>query len=334
MKNENNTIRNEQIVEMWMSEIGDSEELVRRTLDYIPDELRIIKYADDGTPVAICMAVPLSVDIWGAKLNLAYVQAAQVVLSHRGTAIDRELFKEMLHANYQFGCHLMTAVTLDPRLVPYYERLFMCSECMGNRLESCSKEEVVQTRGYTIEPIFDNLFETIAALCADIPHCVLPNPKMFAATKHSIEYYVAKNKDNEVVGIVGIDADVLPRLHLLEASNEDARQALLHFVFQHCNTLESIVYAVPSAEPVLKSGYIARIIDASAVLVHYAAAHPEVECTYTITDSSIAENNRSFRLSHGTCVTVDTPAADAHAVSIRELAREILPAIYLPTMFY
>lgn len=120
---------------------------------------------------------------------------------------------------------------------------------------------------------------------------------------------------------------------MLEAYNDDVRQALIAFIFSKY-PVDNLIYTQYSVEPVSGNGYLTRILDATTILSIYAETHPEVTEAYIVTDCKIEKNNRCFVINEGKCIATDTPVANAKRVSILELTREILPPLYIPLIFY
>lgn len=69
---------------------------------------------------------------------------------------------------------------------------------------------------------------------------------------------------------------------------------------------------------------MARIIDAEAMLVAYAALHPELSLTLSVTDTLLTENNGCYRLEDGLCEHLPHVAPDAEAYTIDRLAHRLL----------
>lgn len=69
---------------------------------------------------------------------------------------------------------------------------------------------------------------------------------------------------------------------------------------------------------------MARIIDAEAMLVAYAALHPEQSFTLSVTDPLLIENNGCYRLEDGQCERLANVVPDAAAYTIDQLTHRLL----------
>ena len=69
---------------------------------------------------------------------------------------------------------------------------------------------------------------------------------------------------------------------------------------------------------------MARIIHAKAMLAAYAALHPELSLTLSVTDDQLTENTGHYRLTDGQCHRLTEPCPDAEAYTIAQLTHRVL----------
>lgn len=69
---------------------------------------------------------------------------------------------------------------------------------------------------------------------------------------------------------------------------------------------------------------MARVIDAEAMLVAYAALHPELLLTLNVTDELLQENNGCYRLAEGQCRRLAETAPGAETYTVAQLTHRVL----------
>ena len=69
---------------------------------------------------------------------------------------------------------------------------------------------------------------------------------------------------------------------------------------------------------------MARIINTEDMLKAYAQLHPEMECTLSITDDLLSENNGCYYINKGICECVNEPCNEAEQLTIAQLTQRVL----------
>ena len=69
---------------------------------------------------------------------------------------------------------------------------------------------------------------------------------------------------------------------------------------------------------------MARIIDAEGMLTAYAALHPEVDATWSVTDELLTENNGCYHIYKGICERLAVSCAEAEPLTIAGLTHRVL----------
>lgn len=204
------TEREEQIISLWNEGFGDNIEFIRDVLSYIPEDLRALVYADDGTPVGISVGVPLSVDLWGIKVDACFFQSTYVQPAYRGSKITRNLMKNIIRPHYSVSASLV----MDARVVRLYERWELACDHSSSKLVKCSRQEMENTHigDYIIEPITEGLSDVVTTICGNIPSCLLPHPKMYTIPSSNKDYYAAKSKQGDLLGLVCVDPEEVASL--------------------------------------------------------------------------------------------------------------------------
>ncbi len=104
--------------------------------------------------------------------------------------------------------------------------------------------------------------------------------------------------------------------------DEEARDGLIAAIAAHHGRTEVDVLDTTGCD----GDYfgMARIIDAEAMLTAYAALHPEVDATWSVTDELLTENNGCYHICEGLCERLAEPCAEAESLTIAELTHRVL----------
>lgn len=104
--------------------------------------------------------------------------------------------------------------------------------------------------------------------------------------------------------------------------NESARDALIAAIATHYGRTE--VDVLDTTGLMGDHFGMARIIHAEAMLTAYAALHPELSLTLSVTDDQLTENTGYYHLTDGQCHRLTEPCPDAEAYTIAQLTHRVL----------
>ena len=296
----------------------------------------------DGRVVSALQKLPYPITYGGRMLPASYISGACTDENYRRRGLMGELLKQALRAESgkmkdESCCHpgghsplsafsFLIPATAD--LATYYAK-FGYTPCFrfgwktvtaGTIDGSLAVDTVDQHRTEELLPYLRDKMQE-RTMCVQHPlsdlRAVVDDMHMAGDTM-----WVARRDELTVaLAICRAEADGL-LLRECVYDDEEARDGLIAAIAAHHGRTEVDVLDTTGRD----GDYfgMARIIDAGAMLTAYAALHPEVDATWSVTDELLTENNGCYHIYKGVCERLAAPCAEAEPLTIAELTHRVL----------
>lgn len=303
---------------MWKLCFDDSEEFVELyfRLRYT-DEVNVAVECD-GKVVSALQMLPYPMTFCGKEIPTAYLSGVCTHPDYRNRGMMRALLKKAFGRMWQNGIALSTLIPAEPWLYSCYARsgyarVFRSQEVSSRKLEAGSH---ILTSGLLNSDFSDNACDFLDRKLRERPCCIQHTPEDFGVILAGLQLEGGKILTWKRDGKLAAVAVVSP-----VASAEEGEATTLYRIEEWAG--DGAVAGLGVADCCNTSG-MARIIHAEEVLHRYAAAYPEKECCFRLTDEQLPANNGCYTLRGGVCEKlVGTSATDFPTLTIGELTEEI-----------
>lgn len=283
----------------------------------------------DGRVVSALQKLPYPVTYGGRLLPASYISGACTDEAYRRRGLMGELIAQTHRAMRGENAAFSFLIPATPELFSYYAKAGY-TPCFRFGWQMVEVDGMMPVDGSLMVDMVDQPGDCLAYLRAKMqerPLCVqhpisdlravaddmrLAGDMMWAAHRGSNLVALAICR-NETDGTL---------LRECVYDDEAARNTLIVHIAAHYGRT-----AVDVLDTSGQSGDyfgMARIIDASAMLAAYAALHPALSLTLSVTDPLLAENNGCYRLENGRCERLAAVEPDAEAYTIAQLTHRLL----------
>ena len=301
--------------------------------------------------IAALQMLPYPMTFCGRTVPTSYISGACTHPDHRNRGAMRTLLAHSFERMRQKGILFSTLIPAEPWLFNYYGRLgyatvfsYATEEVTPLRTDGLSRSPVdksaadckataAQTSEISVRPVEEydkNIYDYLNRHLAGRPCCIQHTPDDFhvvlADLKLGSGRLLVASKGASVQGMVFLyrqEAEMVISEWL--ADDDCTEQRLREAVFQ-LNEGKRILRLLPPSEghPSHPLG-MARLINVPAVLQLYAAAFPQEEHRWAVTDELLPLNNGYYLLAEGTCTYGKTPLSEPYEhIGISELTQRLL----------
>lgn len=290
----------------------------------------------DGRVVSALQKLPYPMTYGGTMLPAAYISGACTDEAYRRRGLMGELLGQTHRSMQAENAAFSFLIPATPELFSYYAKYgytpcfrFGWSEthpnpsCEGGNTDLVV-QEVLPCKEDSGEPehlVYLRTKMQERPMCVQHPlgdlRAVVDDMRMAGDTMW------AAYRDTLLVGLTICRAEV-DGLLLRECVYEDeaARDGLIAAIAAHYGRTEVDVLDTTGGT----GDYLgmARIIHVEAMLTAYAALHPELSITLSVTDPLLTENNGCYRIAGGRCERLTEPNAGAEPYTISQLTHRVL----------
>ena len=282
----------------------------------------------DGRVVSALQKLPYPMTYGGRMLPASYISGACTDERYRRRGLMGELLKQTHRAMQGENAAFSFLIPATAELATYYAK-FGYTPCFrfgwgtvtaGTFDGSLLVDAVDQHRTEEVMPYLRDKMQE-RPMCVQHPlsdlRAVVDDMRMAGDTM----WEARRGELTVAVAICRAEADgVLLRECVYD--DEAAREGLIAAIAAHYGRTE--VDVLDTTGTVGDYFGMARIIDAEAMLTAYAALHPELDTTMSVTDDLLTENNGCYHIYKGTCVRLSEPYAEAEPFTIAQLTHRVL----------
>lgn len=303
-----------------------------------------LRYRDDinitaqreGRSVAALQMIPYPMS-WEEKIvPTAYISGACTHPDHRNQGIMSSLLADSFAHMFQRGIQLATLIPAEPWLFGYYARFGFASLFRYQVNPFVPSTDFVFPAGYRI--VYGNtcrkeLYEYFHRMQQQRSCYLLHTEEDFrvilADLRLSEGYYALLQHNGAAAGVAMLYPKADGQGWIAGewmADTETSGQTLLEGIC-HDRGLQrlDVIATVQEEESGLPLG-MARLINAPAMLQHYAAMHPETTAVFYLTDKELVCNEGCYRIEQGECKKgVGQLESSSHpTLSIAQLTERLL----------
>lgn len=313
---------------LWRLSFHDTEEFI--------DLYFRLRYRDDicltlcegGEIVSALQILPYPMT-YGTDVTLptGYISGACTHPDHRGRGLMERLLGKALRQMQEQGVAVSTLIPGEPWLWEYYRRTgyeeafhyrterFVCPEEEEAEKEEPGEAISLEEAETCTEEISRRLEETLRRRPCCILHPSADLRVVMADLRLSGGHLFLLRRDGAVTALCFVYPDGQGGWEVKEtASVRDGEEALL--MWKVCRRLMCRELTVRRPGHAVRTGML-RIVDLPRLLELHAAAHPESEARYIVSDPVLTRNSGFYFLKEGTCRFVpDAKQAAAHPDSI------------------
>lgn len=323
----------EKIKELWKRCFHDSEEFTELYFR--------LRYSDDvnvalqsgGEVVAALQVLPYPMTFGGEEISTGYISGACTHPDHRNRGLMRELLTEAFARMRRGGVLLSTLIPAEPWLFGYYARSGYAPVFGYAEKRFVAAEASVADTSFTLEmsdayaqKSYEYLSRKLRERSCCLQHTAADFRVVMADLRLSRGFVGTLNREGRIAAL----AVAYPleeggwRIGETVSDTPEAEALLLEFVCRRLRVSSLRVVVPPICGDSRPLG-MARVIHAETMLRLYAAAHPEVELSFCLTDEQLPLNNGYYRVKDGKCEkSVKRLPGSCPTVSVGELAERML----------
>lgn len=284
----------------------------------------------DGRVVSALQKLPYPMTYGGQMLPASYISGACTDENYRRRGLMGELLNQTHRAMREENATFSFLIPATAELGTYYAK-FGYTPCFRFGWQSITTDKLVSDSSLVVNSIdqypTEEQFIYLRQKMQERPMCV----------QHPLSDLRAVVDDMRMAGdtmwevrrgelLVGMaicrveENGILLRECLYE--DKSAHDTLIATIAAHYERSEIDVIDTTGRE----GDYfgMARIINTEDMLKAYAQLHPEKECTLSITDDLLSENNGCYYINKGICECVNEPCNEAEQLTIAQLTQRVL----------
>ena len=284
----------------------------------------------DGRVVSALQKLPYPMTYGGQMLPASYISGACTDENYRRRGLMGELLNQTHRAMREENATFSFLIPATAELGTYYAK-FGYTPCFRFGWQSITTDKLVADSSLVVNSIdqypTEEQFIYLRQKMQERPMCV----------QHPLSDLRAVVDDMRMAGdtmwevrrgelLVGMaicrveENGILLRECLYE--DKSAHDTLIVTIGAHYERSEIDVIDTTGRE----GDYfgMARIINTEDMLKAYAQLHPEMECTLSITDDLLSENNGCYYINKGICECVNEPCNEAEQLTIAQLTQRVL----------
>ena len=284
----------------------------------------------DGRVVSALQKLPYPMTYGGQMLPASYISGACTDENYRRRGLMGELLNQTHRAMREENATFSFLIPATAELGTYYAK-FGYTPCFRFGWQSITTDKLVADSSLVVNSIdqypTEEQFIYLRQKMQERPMCV----------QHPLSDLRAVVDDMRMAGdtmwevrrgelLVGMaicrveENGILLRECLYE--DKSAHDTLIATIAAHYERSEIDVIDTTGRE----GDYfgMARIINTEDMLKAYAQLHPEMECTLSITDDLLSENNGCYYINKGICECVNEPCNEAEQLTIAQLTQRVL----------
>ena len=284
----------------------------------------------DGRIVSALQKLPYPMTYGGQMLPASYISGACTDENYRRRGLMGELLNQTHRAMREENATFSFLIPATAELGTYYAK-FGYTPCFRFGWQSITTDKLVADSSLVVNSIdqypTEEQFIYLRQKMQERPMCV----------QHPLSDLRAVVDDMRMAGdtmwevrrgelLVGMaicrveENGILLRECLYE--DKSAHDTLIATIAAHYERSEIDVIDTTGRE----GDYfgMARIINTEDMLKAYAQLHPEMECTLSITDDLLSENNGCYYINKGICECVNEPCNEAEQLTIAQLTQRVL----------
>ena len=284
----------------------------------------------DGRVVSALQKLPYPMTYGGQMLPASYISGACTDENYRRRGLMGELLNQTHRAMREENATFSFLIPATAELGTYYAK-FGYTPCFRFGWQSITTDKLVADSSLVVNSIdqypTEEQFIYLRQKMQERPMCV----------QHPLSDLRAVVDDMRMAGdtmwevrrgelLVGMaicrveENGILLRECLYE--DKSAHDTLIATIAAHYERSEIDVIDTTGRE----GDYfgMARIINTEDMLKAYAQLHPEKECTLSITDDLLSENNGCYYINKGICECVNEPCNEAEQLTIAQLTQRVL----------
>lgn len=323
----------EKVKELWRLCFNDSDEFT--------DMYFRLRYSNDinialrngGKVIAALQMLPYPMTFGEKEIKTGYISGACTHPDYRNRGAMRELLAQAFDRMLHNGTVVSTLIPAEPWLFGYYAGVGYAS-VFKYAATTFTPSDADTADGTAVLNRTDtyqaDTYRYLERKLRERPCCVQHTEADFRVILADLQlsrgsiYTLHQGDRITALTIVYPSADGWYAGETV-AETPDMRSLLLQRVCRQLHTPSIQVIAPPTADRDSLTLGMARIINAPAMLQHYAARHPELELSIDLTDPQICANNGCYHLSGGQCTNSAKRLPGSHlALTIGELTEKIL----------
>lgn len=323
----------DKVKELWKRCFNDSDEFTDMyfRLRYSNDVNIAIRSGEEVIAALQILPYPMT---WGEKeIKTGYISGACTHPDYRNRGVMRELLSQAFARMQHDGTVISTLIPATPWLFGYYADagyapVFRHAATLFTASETTAMHETVVLQ--RIDGYQEDAYRYLDRKLRERPYCIQHTEADFHVILADLQLsggsIYTLNQGNKIAAltIVYPAADGWYAGETV-AETPDMYSLLLQLVCRQSHIPSIRVITPPVAGQASQALGMARIINAKAMLQHYAALHPELEMNIALTDPQLSVNNGYYYLNNGKCMNSAKRLPGRHlALTIGELAEKIL----------
>lgn len=293
------------------------------------DELNMSVY-DNGVMISALQMIPYSMTFCNKVIPTSYISGACTHPDYRSQGVMKQLLVETFARKYKDNILLSTLIPAEKWLFDYYSK-FGYAYAFDYSIEQVNISLLQVSQSYQITPYTScqlDVYSYLNRKMMERPCCVQHTMDDFEVIVGDLqlskgELFVARLQ-MDIIGLAFCTPDEgIIYVKELFAESQEIEDSLLKeaSVRMGIDRINRITFPSPTDRRRLG---MARIINAEKLLGIYAAEHPEVTVSLSVSDEFIPENNGRYRLESGTCKRIfDTKEIVFH-LNIEQLTQFLL----------
>lgn len=334
----------EEVKELWKLCFNDSDEFIEMyfRLRYNNETTMTIQ---SGNKVVSSLQMPYyPMTFEGTEIQTAYISGACTHPDFRGKGVMSQLLAESFSRMVQKNIPLSILIPANPGLYDYYAKTGYATAFFRTRIEENIANIPANKGNLQFKHItsFDkSVFDYCAEKAYNRPNCVQHTTEDFEAIMEDLRisggaaiYCTQASmrnitvKDSVAAPCRGVVFAYPEDSHLLItecfADNEMIMNSLIREAANHCGRSRIVRFELPNHSDKEEPFGMARIINARAILLFYAAAHPGKKLSIKLTDEQLSFNNGFYYIDKGLCTFSKSPQENEHLeLTVRELGELI-----------
>lgn len=293
------------------------------------DELNMSVY-DNGVMISALQMIPYPMTFCNTVISTSYISGACTHPDYRSQGVMKQLLVETFARKYRDNILLSTLIPAEEWLFDYYGK-FGYAQAFDYSVEQINASSLQSSQPYRIETYTPSQLDVYSYLnrkMMEHPCCMQHTMDDFEVIVGDLqlskgELFVARLQ-MEIVGLA-FCTPIEETIYVKElfAESQEIEDSLLKeaSVRMKIDRINRITFPSPTDRRRLG---MARIINAEKLLEIYAAKHPEVAVSLSISDEFIPENNGRYRLESGTCKRIFDTKKTAFRLNIGQLTQFLL----------
>lgn len=313
--------KKDEVKHLWREAFrNDSDEYITMYFDRIYRDCDALTTEDDGgKTVSVLLMQPYSLWFHSSEMPIGYIAGAMTRRGYRGRGLMSSLIEAALLKAQEQGMMLCALIPAYDWLYSFFDRFGFSTVFLSDTQRFTSLHAFSGTGIYESvdDPYSDAVYQAFARYERERAGGVLHTRRDFLnvidelSLRHEGTFIAVGRADCPVAGMVwAIGSGEVVQVNELLGIDEEARQAAMRALRKRFPD-RPVRYLAPvedNSRRHLYSRGMARIVNVDSCLKAISAANPKWKSVVKVSDPLIRDNNRTWLIENGRCVTADDTA--------------------------